>query len=477
MSQRNLAWLIVVPSLVLFTAFMVAKTPPPEPQYKMVRTVVDVLGEVEQHFYRELTPKEKQKLVEDMINGGLQRLDPYSEYFNEEKLKQFTADTQGQFGGIGAYIGIDARTGVLQIDSPMPDSPALNAGLQSGDFIIKINGKSTEAMLTDEARSLIKGEPGSKVTLTLRRRGREADFDVELTRAVIIVHPVKGYKRKPEDPKTWDYMVDPDGKIALIRLVEFSKNAAKEVQAALKDAEAAGARAVILDLRGNPGGLLDIAAEISDLFLAEGAIVRTQGRNNPDRNLKAKKDGSVWEATEKIPMAVLVNRASASAAEIVAAALQDHKRAVVVGERSYGKGSVQKSFEANDGKSALKLTTELWLTPNGKNIHRWPDSKEDGEWGVRPDAGFEVNVSEDEFIQYILHLRDADLLKPKDPLPPQPASSKDEAKKEKDGKGRPELPPLDPNFKDKVLEKALEHLRLKIKSIGRAPLLEGGKPA
>jgi carboxyl-terminal processing protease len=470
MSQRNLAWLIVVPVAVLFTGVMTYTAPPPEQDYKMVRTVVDVLAEVDKSYYRELSADEKKKLVEDMINGGLHSLDPYSEYFNEEKLKQFSQDTKGTFGGIGAYLGIDPRTGLLKIDSPMPDSPAMEQGLQPDDLIVRIDGQPTDNQDVDVARTKIKGEPGTSVTLTIRRAGVKEPFDVTLTRRVIQTHPVKGVRRKADDPAKWDYMADPEYKIALVRLNEFTEASGKELEAALKEAEAAGAKGLVLDLRNNPGGLLRMAEQISDLFLADGKIVLTRDRHNSGRDVKAKKDGAAWEDANRWPMAVLVNGNSASAAEIVAAALQDNGRAVVVGERSYGKGSVQRSIEAPDGKSALKLTTEIWLTPNGKHIHRPPGAKPEDEWGVKPDGGFEVKMTEDQFIQYLLHLREAELLKkkgdaPKEPEPPKPP----EADKPKRG----ELPKIDPTFKDPVVEKALEHLRGRISGAGRVKGLGG----
>ena len=476
MSQRNLAWLIVVPMVVLFTGVMTHTAPPPEQDYKMVRTVVDVLAEVDKNFYRELTEAEKQKLVEDMINGGLHTLDPYSEYFNEEKLKQFSQDTRGTFGGIGAYLGIDPRTGLLKIDSPMPDSPAMEQGLQPDDLIIRIDGEPTDTQDVDIARTKIKGEPGTTLTLTIRRAGVKEPFDVTLTRRIIQTHPVKGVRRKADDPAHWDYIADPEYKIALVRLNEFTEASAKELEAALKDAEAAGAKGLVLDMRNNPGGLLRMAEKVSDLFLADGKIVLTRDRHNTGRDMKAAKDGTAWEDAGKLPMAVLINGNSASAAEIVAAALQDNGRAVVVGERSYGKGSVQRSIEAPDGKSALKLTTEIWLTPNGKHIHRKPGAKLEDEWGVRPDAGFEVKMTEDQFIQYLLHLREAELLKKKaeaakDPQPKEPEPKQPEPDPAKLRRG--ELPKIDPNFKDPVLEKALEHLRGKISGAGRVKGLGG----
>jgi carboxyl-terminal processing protease len=458
MSQRNLAWLIVVPMAVLFTGVFTYTAPPPEQDYKMVRTVVDVLAEVDKSYYRELTAEEKKKLVEDMINGGLHTLDPASVYFNEEQLKQFSQDNKGTYVGIGALLGIDAKTNTLMVASPIPDSPAMEAGLQAGDLILKIDGKTSEGLDVESARGKIKGEPGTSVTLTLLRPGAAEPFDVTLPRREIVSHPVKGVRRKADDPSRWDYIGDPQYKIAVIRLVEFTRPTTKEIDEALKEALAAGAKALVLDMRGNPGGLLDEAEHISDRFLAEGVIVRTRGRHDTGRDIKAKNDGTAWEDAGKLPMAVLVDRASASAAEIVAAALQDNGRAVVVGERSYGKGSVQRSIELPGG-TALKLTTEIWLTPNGKHIHRTPQAKAEDDWGVKPNDGFEVKMTDEQVVQYFLHLREAELIKkaPAD-APKQPEKQAEPPAKPKPG----ELPKLDPNFKDPVLEKALEYLRGKV---------------
>lgn len=467
MSQRNLAWLIVVPAVVLFTGVMTYTAPPPEQDYKLVRTVVDVLAEVDKSYYRELSDAEKKKLVEDMINGGLRTLDPASEYFNEERLKQFAQDNKGTYVGIGVILGIDAKTGGLMVASPVPDSPAIEAGLQPGDLILKIDGQSSDGLDVDGAKGKIKGEPGTSVTLTLRREGVAEPFDVTLPRREIVSHPVKGVRRNADDPTKWDYMADPENKIALIRLTEFNRPTTKEMEAALKECAAAGAKGLVLDLRGNLGGLLEEAEHISDLFLAEGYIVHTRDRHGKGRDVKAKRDGTEWEDAGKMPMAVLINGFSASAAEIVAAALQDNGRAVVVGERSYGKGSVQKPFEFDGGKSALKLTTEIWLTPNGKHIHRTPTSKPEDDWGVKPDAGFEVKMTEEQLWQYVLHRNDSELIKkkpvdqPKDPKPVVPVKPK-----------LGELPKLDPNFKDPVLEKALEYLRGKVKGAARLPQLD-----
>ena len=444
MPQRNLAWLITVPMLVFAAAVIAAVAPAPDREYQLVRSVVDVLAEVDKNYYRELNPEEKKKLVEDMINGGLYRLDKHAQYFNEEELKQFENDTDGKFGGIGAFLSLDPETQRLQVESPMIGTPASEAGLQPGDLILKIDDASTEGMKVDAGRGLIKGEPGTVVALTVKRAGTGNEEVIKLTRAFIKIYPVRGFVRRDDDPSKWDYLADKENKIALVRLSAFNKDTHLEVKAAVQEAEKAGAKALILDLRGNGGGLLDQAVQISDLFLNDGTILSTKDRTGTGRVWKAKKGDTIFEPTSEKPIAILIDGGSASASEILAAALQENGRAVLVGERSYGKGSVQKVLGLSDGKAALKITTEIWMTPKGRALNRDDKMTEKDDWGVKPDAGLEVTVKPEEHKQYILHLNRLDLVKGK------------AAKTKENG------PKFDPNFKDTVLEKAMEYLRKKM---------------
>ncbi len=196
-----------------------------------------------------------------------------------------------------------------------------------------------------------------------------------------------GDKRKPNDE--WDFMLDPAKKIGYIRITNFIQNTVEEVKAALKELDAQGMKGLILDLRDDPGGLLSAAVEISDLFVEDGKIVSTRGRNTAEKTFEAHKEGTY----SGFPMAVLVNHNSASASEILAACLQDHNRAVVIGERSFGKGSVQNILDLEDGDSVLKLTVATYWRPSGKNIHRFKNAKETDEWGVSPNPGLEVKLS------------------------------------------------------------------------------------
>ena len=284
MPLRNLAWLLIVPAIVCLGLAISYSALPPDKDYKLVRQIVDVLAEVDTNYVRELSDEDRQKLVEDMIDGGLRQLDPHSEYLNEAKLKRFHTDSEGSFGGVGITLGIDPKTKLLKVEHPMPGTPAYDAGLIAGDLIVKIGGEPVQPVsdtFTDldaitDAKKRITGEVKTKVRLTIRREGRvPPEFDVELERARIEMHPVVGVTRRKDDPAKWEWFVDPQQKIALIRIQTFSELTAKELRAAVLEIKAAGGRAIVLDLRDDPGGLLNQAIEVADMFLADGKIVST----------------------------------------------------------------------------------------------------------------------------------------------------------------------------------------------------------
>lgn len=466
MPLRNLVWLIAVPAVVLVGVAITASAPAPDKDYQLVRQVVDVLAEVDTSYVRELSDADRQKLVEDMINGGLHRLDPHSEYLNAARLAEFERDTEGSFGGIGVTLDVDLPSGLLKVAYPLPGTPAYDAGLLADDILVTAAGKTTAGLTIDEARKLISGPVGTPVTLTVRRAGRTPpDAEVTLTRAKVEVHPVGGVTRRADDPGKWEWFADPAAKIALIRLkTTFSEQTAAELKAAVAEVEAAGARAIILDLRDNPGGLLSQAIEVADLFLTDGKIVSTKDRRESERSFSAKEGGTVFRPGpgEPRPMAVLVDRATASASEIVAAALQDHGRAVVVGERTFGKGSVQKLLRlSGEPPAAVKLTTETYWRPSGKNIHRYPNAKEADEWGVRPDPGLEVPTTEDERLRYIWEMRLRDFVGGK-PAAGGPAAARPRPPTPKRADGKPLFDESKP-FDDRPLAKAVEVLKEKLK--------------
>jgi carboxyl-terminal processing protease len=444
MSRLNLAWLVGIPLVALLGLTLTYSAPvrPKDQNYELVKLLVDVLDEVDQNYVRDLDPDARRRLVEDMINGGLERLDPYSGFMNDREFRQFERKNEGSFGGIGIQVGLDRTSGALVVTTPLVGTPAYEAGILAGDQIVKIDGRALDSMRTNDAVELIQGEVGSPVTLTVVHEGQKKAVDITVKRAVIKIETVVGDHRKADNPAEWDFVIDKDKKIAYVRLLEFDKPTADTLQQVLAKLEAEGVRGLVLDLRNNPGGLLTSAVAVSDLFLSSGRIVSTQGRTVPEHDYDAKADGAPFEQVAEHPIAVLIDKYTASASEIVSAALQDHNRAVIVGERSFGKGSVQNVYKMDDN-TALKLTTQRYFRPSGKNIHRFPDSKESDEWGVSPNPGFAVRLTDEERYQFLLARRKRDVVHGK------PGAAPPEDKK--DGKS--------PAFVDKVLDRALEYLR------------------
>jgi carboxyl-terminal processing protease len=455
MSRWNLAWLLAIPTVALLGLALSHSAPvrSKDKDYELVRLLVDVLDEVDKNYIRELDNDGKRKLIEDMINGGLDHLDPHSSFMNPKEYKLFTTQSRGRFGGVGIQIHSDPQTGRLTVVSPIVGTPAYEAGVLSGDIIAKINGKTTDGMRLSEAVDLIQGEPGTAITLSVRREGAEKELDLEMKRAEIEMPSVLGDSRKVDEPKEWEWFIDKESKIACIRVVSFSEKTADDLKKVLEQLKKEGVHGLVLDLRNNPGGLLSGAVEVSNLFIADGRIVSTRGRNQKERPYDAKAGKVVLADAKDCPMVVLINKYSASASEIVAAALQDHGRAVVIGERSFGKGSVQNILKLENDHSALKLTTASYWRPSGRNIHRFPDAKDTDEWGVKPNENFEVKLNGEDFRDYLEYRRERDIVHGK---PGSPPAAPAKPKLDKDGKPKPP-------FVDRVLEKALEHLRGEIK--------------
>lgn len=403
MARSAHRWLLL--ALVLFWTLpavgLSAETTkkPKDDDYELYKILVDSIDQVERNYVIDVNRRE---LIESAIRGVLGKLDPYSSYIGPDELSRFRTSVESEFGGIG--IQITADDGRIQILSPMYGTPAYRAGLLAGDRILEINDKSTDGLTLDEAVERLKGDEGTTVTLTVVHPGKEAKEKVTITREKIHIDTVLGDRRKNDG--TWEFVFDPKQHIGYIRLTAFSRDTATELQRVLTQLQSEKLRGLILDLRFNPGGLLSAAIEVSDLFISEGRIVSTKGRNSPERTWDARKDGTF----EGFPMVVLVNRYSASSSEIVAACLQDHKRAVIIGERTWGKGSVQNVVELEDGRSALKLTTASYRRPNGKNIHRFPNAKETDEWGVMPDASFDLRLSDAEMLALVQDRRTRDIL-------------------------------------------------------------------
>jgi carboxyl-terminal processing protease len=291
------------------------------------------------------------ELAKDALKGMLTRLDPHSDYMDQEQYRQMTAVTRGQFGGIGVELTLEGK--VPEVISPIDGTPAAEAGIEPGDRIVKIDTQATTGMDVEEIVKRLRGVPGSRVALTISRNDR-SPFEVVLTRNIIRVVSVKS------DLKNRN--------IGYVRVTTFTENTASELAdavARLKTRSNGQLSGLVLDLRNDPGGLLDAAIDVTGAFLDGGVVVTTRGRNGSDDHIyRAPPGGDILRGT---PIVVLINSASASAAEIVAGALQDHRRATVMGTRSFGKGSVQTIIPL-EGRGALRLTTALYYTPSGRSI-------------------------------------------------------------------------------------------------------------
>ena len=381
-----------------------AKPAKPEDEYyDLFREFVDTFEQIDRNYVNEVDRKE---LMRAAIEGMVTKLDPYSSYIPPTDLADFTQGIEQEFGGIGIQVQIDSESRRLTVMTPLPGTPAYKAGVRSGDVVMEINGESTEGFTIEDAVKRLKGPAGDEVSIGVLHKGEEKVETVKLVREVIQVATVLGDRYGEGD--AWDFMIDDANKIAYVRLTHFGRRTAEELRETLDKLRGEGLKGLVLDMRFNPGGLLSQAVEVCDLFLESGTIVSTKGRNVPERSYDARKDGVAAEGD--FPIAVLVNRYSASASEIVGACLQDHHRAAVVGERTWGKGSVQNVIDLGGGSSALKLTTASYLRPSGQKIHRFPKDTEKDEWGVHPDPSLEIKFSDDELRNYLLDRRNRDVI-------------------------------------------------------------------
>jgi carboxyl-terminal processing protease len=316
--------------------------------YEDLRTFTEIFGRIKRDYVEPVSDK---KLLEDAIRGMLSGLDPHSAYLMGEEYQELKEGTTGQFGGLG--IEVTMENGFIKVVSPIDDTPAQKAGIKAGDLIIKLDDKPVKGMSLNDSVKLMRGEPGSKIVLTIVREGEEAPLKLTLARDII---KVKSVKSKSLD-KGYGY----------VRISSFQSgtgDSLKEALATLKKENGGALKGLVLDLRNNPGGVLNAAVDVSDAFIKSGLIVYTQGRiENSEMRFNAAGDDLINGA----PMVVLINAGSASASEIVAGALQDQKRAVIMGEKSFGKGSVQTILPTSNG-AAVKLTTARYYTPSGRSI-------------------------------------------------------------------------------------------------------------
>jgi carboxyl-terminal processing protease len=316
--------------------------------FEDLRTFTEIFGRIKRDYVEPVSDK---KLLEDAVRGMLSGLDPHSAYLVAEEYQELKEGTTGQFGGLG--IEVTMENSFIKVVSPIDDTPAQRAGIKTGDLIVRLDDKPVKGMTLAEAVKLMRGEPGSKILLTIVREGEEAPLKITITRDIIKVKSVKNRMLE----KGYGY----------VRISSFQSGTGdnlKEALAALKKENSGKLKGLVLDLRNNPGGVLNAAVEVSDAFIKSGLIVYTEGRiENSEMRFNAAPDDLI----EGAPMVVLINAGSASASEIVAGALQDQKRAVIMGEKSFGKGSVQTILPTSNG-AAVKLTTARYYTPSGRSI-------------------------------------------------------------------------------------------------------------
>lgn len=316
--------------------------------FEELRTFTEIFGRIKQDYVEPVSDK---KLLEDAIRGMLSGLDPHSAYLASEEYKELQEGTTGQFGGLGIEVGME--NGFVKVISPIDDTPAQKAGIKTGDLIVRLDDKPVKGMTLAEAVKIMRGEPGTRIVLTVIREGAEAPLKFEITRDIIKVKSVKSRLLEK------DY--------AYVRISSFQSGTGEslvEAIADLKKENEAPLKGLVLDLRNNPGGVLNAAVDVSDAFIESGLIVYTEGRiKNSEMRFNATPDDLLNGA----PIVVLINGGSASASEIVAGALQDHKRAIIMGEKSFGKGSVQTILPTSNG-AAVKLTTARYFTPSGRSI-------------------------------------------------------------------------------------------------------------
>jgi len=354
---------------------------PDDSTYQQLSLFGDILTQVKENY---VVDPPSDKLIYNAVNGMLAGLDPHSSYMNAQQYSDMQVQTTGQFGGLG--LEVTQADGLLKVITPIDDTPGSRAGIKPGDIIVEINGHSTDGLGLDDAVTKMRGAPGTQISLTLKRNGITTPVHVTLTREIIKIQDVKDR-----------LFATPAGNIGYIRLDSFDENADPHIRNAVTDLlkQSHGSiHGYILDMRDNPGGLLDQAVAVGDDFLNTGEIVSTHGRHSQDDQVWYAQSGDI---TNGAPIVILTNAGTASAAEIVTAALQQNRRALVLGTKTFGKGSVQ-TIMPIDNAGALRLTTALYFTPSGKSIQGY---------GVTPDITVsDTDTPDDAFAQ----LRETDLL-------------------------------------------------------------------
>ncbi len=396
MPRRNLALLLAI-TLVSLLCYQHAE------RNDGARVLVGAMETIENRALEEV---ETQELFEGAIEGMLDKLDDeHSAYITPQAIEAFYETLDQEFGGVGMEVGLDRKTNQLMVMSPLVGTPAYKAGIRAGDRILRIAGQSTQGMSLKEAVALMRGKPGDPVALTILHEGEQEPVDMEIVRAKIQVDTVLGDTREADG--SWNFTLESHPKIGYVRVTSFTEQTASELRRAIDGLLRGGMEGLILDLRDDPGGLLTTAVKVSDMFIDAGAIVSTRDRHG--RIAGTTEQATAAGTYPDFPMVMLVNGSTASASEIVSACLQDHGRAVIVGQRTYGKGTVQEIINLEGDRGALKLTTRSYWRPSERNIHRHRDDPEDADWGVSPDPGHEVALDAEELTRWRVWRRQRDV--------------------------------------------------------------------
>jgi carboxyl-terminal processing protease len=381
MSRRNFLVLVITALVALFCHQRVQRNP-------YARPLANAMTMIENRY---LEPISAQSLFEAAMGGMIGKLDEHSAYIPPADLQGFEETIDQQFSGVGMSVAMEPQTKQLMVLAPLVGSPAYKAGVRAGDRLLRINGDSTQGMSLQDAVQLLRGKAGDPVALVVLHEGETKPAEMKIVRAVIHVDSVLGDRRNADG--SWNFLLEGHPRLGYVRISSFTDATAAELERALDALAEHDARGLVLDLRDDPGGYLSAAVDVCDMLIASGVIVTTRGRDGRiEQSYVASGKGRFTD----LPLAVLVNQQSASAAEIVAACLKDHHRAVIVGQRSYGKGTVQQLIDLEKNCGALKLTTASYWRPSGRNIQRPQHAGPDADWGVSPDPAGKVELTPEE---------------------------------------------------------------------------------
>src|SRR5687768_865354 len=381
MNRERLAWTVSVMIIALLAFQIPGSLAQRDTDYSFVRTLVDIHRQVAGNY---VDAVDETKLREGAIEGMLGELDPFTVYVPPARHEEFERLLEGSFKGVGIQLN-QLDNGDVEVVTPIEGSPAFKAGVMAGDIITKVNGENIQGLRLPEVIKKIGGPLGTDVTLTVKHATGE-EQTLTMTRQEIVMPTIKGYERKTDN--AWDFYVCDDPKIAYVRITQFTEDTHAKLRAAIEPLLSEGMQGLILDVRFNPGGRLEEAEQVVDLFLEKGTIVSIKGRARAERIKEAAAPGTL----PPFPMIVLVNEHAASASEIVAGSLMDNKRALVLGTRTYGKGSVQEVIPLDSKSGELKLTVAYYYLPSGRLVHRKKDAT---DWGVEP----QIHVAMDEATQ------------------------------------------------------------------------------